>query len=457
MKHKLLIKLISVIAAMCLLFTTGTAVAADTSSLEKQRRELQLKLAETDKKLAELSEQSRDTEEYIDTLGDKISYLKKQYDYAVQEEQSIESKVAMLENSISDNEQKLYGMSKEATEFEQTVANLDAEFQDVYEQYCSRMRAIYISGQQGSIISFLLTSDSVSNFITRMQMVYSVSKQDAELLKKVQTQSDCIIKSKEELKTKAQEIENSQTALKNSKAELKTQRSAQLENQEKLAEQQAIIESQQKEQNIILQKLHNKTRKYGEFRDTTKEELEAIDADIAAADRKFSEPETTTKPTTEESTTGARAQQTTSKPAATQPKNDTISLTYPCPQYTSITCGFGDYEGHTGCDFSTEENENCRIVAAESGTVILVKFLEESYGHYIVIRHDKLSADGDPVYTLYAHNNDIVVSPGQYVRKGQQIAYSGTTGNSTGPHCHFEVRVGGPDQHCAQNPAEYLP
>jgi murein DD-endopeptidase MepM/ murein hydrolase activator NlpD len=132
-------------------------------------------------------------------------------------------------------------------------------------------------------------------------------------------------------------------------------------------------------------------------------------------------------------------------------------LTYPCPKYTTITCGFGAYSGHTGCDFSTQGNENQKIVAAEDGTVILVKLLERSYGHYIVIRHDKTTSSGKTVYTLYAHNNDILVSEGDHVTKGQQIAKSGSTGNSTGPHCHFEVRVGGSSQSYAVNPKNYLP
>lgn len=450
MKHKLLVKIISVIAAVSLLFTAGTATANEAASLEKQRRELQTKLAETDKKLAELGEQSKETEAYIKTLGNKIACLTKEYDYAKQETANIENEVAALEQSIADNEQKIISIGAQVEALEQNITELDAEFSSVYSAYCSRMRAIYISGQQGSVISFLLTSDGVGSFITRLQMVTSVAKQDGELLQKVQLQSAKITKSKTALSDKEAQLKSSQIDLKNNKAQLKRQRTELLEKQEKLGEQQAVIEVQQAEQNRILQQLHDKTKKYGEFRDTTKEELDAIDADIAAADEIYRAPETTTK---------APAEPTTAKAAETTTKSEPeyISLTYPCPQYTAITCGFGAYEGHTGCDFSTGGNVNCKIVAAESGTVILVKILDYSYGHYVVIRHDKTTPGGKAVYTLYAHNNDIIVTPGQHVNKGQQIAYSGSTGNSTGPHCHFEVRIGGADQYSAQNPANYLP
>ena len=463
--NKTLTKAMSVILAICVIFVTSVPGFAqpetNTSSLKQQREELQNKLAQTDRKLAELGKKSKETEEYIETLGDKISYLTKQYDYARQEAQNIESRVSELENSISTNEQKIKDMGVEVKKLEQTVAELDSEFQSDYARYCSRMRAIYISNQQGSILNFLLTSSSVDSFITRLQMISSVAKQDGELLEKVQNQSARVTKTKEELKTKARDLKKTQVRLKNNKTTLKTQRAALIEKQEKLEEQQAVIEAQQSEQNEILKDLHDKTKKYGEFRNTTKEELDSIDADIAAADRMFTQSETTapsTSKTPRKKPNTASTTEPSTKPTTTAPKqSEYISLTYPCPEYKTITCAFGAYDGHTGADFSTWGNVNCKIVAAESGTVILVKILEYSYGHYIVIRHDKKTASGKAVYTLYAHNNDILVSPGQYVKKGQQIAYSGSTGNSTGPHCHFEVRIGGPDQYCAQNPANYLP
>ena len=61
-------------------------------------------------------------------------------------------------------------------------------------------------------------------------------------------------------------------------------------------------------------------------------------------------------------------------------------------------------------------------------------------------------SQGRSVVTLYAHNSSILVSPGDTVKKGETIAKSGSTGNSTGPHCHFEVRVNG----SRVNPNNYL-
>ena len=86
------------------------------------------------------------------------------------------------------------------------------------------------------------------------------------------------------------------------------------------------------------------------------------------------------------------------------------------------------------------------MYAAASGTVILVRYLNYSYGRYLIIDH------GDGLSTLYAHNSQILVNVGDKVSAGQVVAKSGSTGNSTGPHCHFEVRVNGSQV----NPLNYL-
>lgn len=138
-------------------------------------------------------------------------------------------------------------------------------------------------------------------------------------------------------------------------------------------------------------------------------------------------------------------------------------MTYPVPSQTRITTAYGSagYVGHTGVDFACSSGS--KVVAAESGTVIISTDLKNSdgsyrsYGRYIVIAHDKKDSAGNNVYTLYAHNSSRVVSEGQYVKKGQLIAYSGSTGNSSGPHCHFEVRTPTASYNDCVNPTYYLP
>ncbi len=104
---------------------------------------------------------------------------------------------------------------------------------------------------------------------------------------------------------------------------------------------------------------------------------------------------------------------------------------------------FGSYSYHSGLDIHASYGE--AVHAADGGTVTFAGY-KGSYGNLVIIRHD------NGVETYYAHNSSLVVSAGQKVYQGQTIAKAGSTGRSTGVHCHFEVRVRG----TAVNPLNYL-
>ena len=122
-----------------------------------------------------------------------------------------------------------------------------------------------------------------------------------------------------------------------------------------------------------------------------------------------------------------------------------ISLIKPVSSGYTITSRYGSRGGsHTGLDIAAPTGTT--ICAAAGGTVTTVKSLGGSYGNYLIIDH------GNGVQTLYGHCNTISVSSGQYVSQGQAIATVGSTGNSTGPHLHLEIRSNG----TALNPQYYL-
>lgn len=117
-------------------------------------------------------------------------------------------------------------------------------------------------------------------------------------------------------------------------------------------------------------------------------------------------------------------------------------LQWPTPSCTYITSYYGYrlhptlnvWKGHTGIDIGAGYGAD--VLAAEDGTVT-VAGTNVAYGKYIIINH------GGGLATLYAHNSSLLVSSGQNVKRGEVIAKVGSTGYSTGPHCHFEVMVNG--------------
>ena len=140
------------------------------------------------------------------------------------------------------------------------------------------------------------------------------------------------------------------------------------------------------------------------------------------------------------------------------------------PVSTSVTSRFGPREGsdivgtqHSGLDIGGESGVT-PVIAAQSGTVVRGALdgtgscvegdlsCGGKYGNYVIIQH----TDGN--YTLYAHmsTGSVIVKEGDTVSQGQVLGYVGSTGNSTGPHLHFEVRVGGNDYNSVQDPLNFI-
>jgi len=124
---------------------------------------------------------------------------------------------------------------------------------------------------------------------------------------------------------------------------------------------------------------------------------------------------------------------------------------YIWPFSGSISSPFGEYRGgssyHTGLDIDAFGRYGAPVVAAASGTVVLVANLDWGFGVHVIIRH----ADGSE--TVYAHLSSVYVVQGQAVGQGEQIGAIGCTGYCTGPHLHFEIRIAG----APVDPLAYLP
>ena len=119
-----------------------------------------------------------------------------------------------------------------------------------------------------------------------------------------------------------------------------------------------------------------------------------------------------------------------------------VALLIQAVYYNQITSYFGSRtspvagasSNHRGIDIACDTG--AAVVAAASGTVIVAAY-NYAEGNYVCIDH------GGGVVTVYMHNSSLAVSVGETVTAGQQIASAGSTGVSTGPHCHFGVRVNG--------------
>lgn len=270
-----------------------------------------------------------------------------------------------------------------------------------------RIVAQYELGET-SYLDVLLSSAGITEFISNYYLVSEIATYDQELLDQIEKNKN--------------EIQQAKTLLEENKNQVATVKS----NKEKTAS--SLKNSQAtKEQQVA--SLSEEEKKLQAELDQFKADQRQIQKELAAIASKD-----TTKYNVVPSASG---------------------YIYPIPgtNRSSINWGYPFGNGHTGIDFSGHSGKS--IVAVKAGTVVTSTALMNSngsyrsYGEYVVINHH------DGTMTLYAHGqpNSRTVSVGQQVSQGETIMRVGTTGNSTGYHLHFEVRING----APVNPVSYLP
>ena len=416
MQFKRIAKLLSLILCICFAFSAfaGTfAYAEDTASLEKKKTKIQNQIDEAEKKVEKLASEKKETQEYIAALDKKIQLKQDQLDVLEEDANALQSEITSIENSIVKTEDEIEKTQKE-------IDKKQAEFDKTFAEYCQRLRAMYISGH-ASKLEVLLTNTDISSLLTRSQMIKSVSEQDSATLDSLMTQMEQIEKDKAALEAKINKLGKDKEKLEKDKAELQSRIAT-------IAASKRELDNEVAECNALMKKLSSQSAEYMEAIDEDKDKLAEVEQEIQAAIAR------------------AQAASSGSMSGSTGTGAHSGALGYPT-SYRSISAGYPNYSSgryHGGIDFPCPTGTS--VHAAASGTVIVVRPLWYSYGHHIIIDH------GNGLSTLYAHNSALLVSVGQHVSKGQVIARSGSTGNSTGPHCHFEVRVNG----TRVNPLNYL-
>lgn len=419
-------------------------------ALEEQQKELQKNLDESEKKLLELEKDSKGTAEYIDTLDQKIGYINEQLTILENQNTEIQAEINKLMPSIEENEKELEALSKEVEKTRKELKKLEDKFQRVYEAYCIRLRVMYISGDY-NILSTLLTCKDISSFLTRYEMIKSVSKSDTELLKEVQERTKEIVTKQNGLDEQVAEFEKAKAVLDDQKKTLVAKQKTIESNSEQIASKKVTLATDRAESDRLLAELTAQNKQYTEFRNEDSELIAAVEKEIQDLISGVKSPDEVT--TAVASDKPDKSDDVVITKSDVYSKSDAVlNMVYPVPGHTGISAGYPNYSSgryHGGIDFPCPTGS--RVVAAQDGIVITVKRLNYSYGYYVMIYHGT-DARGRSVVTLYGHNSSILVSNGQSVKKGEQIAKSGSTGNSTGPHCHFEVRFDG----VRSNPKNYL-
>ena len=318
----------------------------------------------------------------------------------LQQIQKLDEKISKSESELEEQESKISELKNSINEVETQLNIVTQKYETQKELFEQRIVALYEAGET-QYLDLVLKSRSVTDFLSSYYVISQIAEYDEDLL--------------QDIGTKKKEIDISRQKLENEKSELATI----IENQTRTTR---TLQNTKKLRESFIERLSEQEKETQRQIDEYNTQFEEINKQIIAL------------------------------------VADGIDTTYiggtlawPVPGYTRITSEYamrvhpitGVYKLHTGVDISAPMGAN--FVAANDGIVTKASY-NGAYGNMVMIDH------GGGISTLYAHGSEILVEVGQTVKRGDAILKVGSTGYSTGPHAHFEVRING----VTTNPLPYI-
>lgn len=339
----------------------------------------------------------------------KIDALKNDKADAKERSKELQEQVSVIESKVSLMSEKISALQSEINEKNSKINKKENDIKSAKELLKKRLRAIYIAGASTDIL-VLLSADDFGDFLEKTDVMKCITTDTKDLMTKLQKEIKVINKEKKEVESKKSEAD----ALK----------------QQLVTEQNNLDAKYKEAQNAVAEM------------EQTQDDLEQESAEIQAAKEKA------------EKEFDALARQ-----AAQAAKNNSSSgggssvpsvkidggkygFAWPYSGSYYISSGYGWRWGklHGGLDITGGGAYGKPIYAMADGKVILASYYY-TYGNCVMIDHG--TYNGTSITSLYGHCSSLVVGNGQSVKKGQVIAYVGSTGHSTGPHLHFEIRANG--------------
>lgn len=336
-----------------------------------------------------------DAETVIGSVSEQLRQIEEQLRQATAELGTIKEQRVAVENDITLNERQL-------AEAQKRLEGRESVFY-------KRVRDIYINGRL-SYLDVVIGSKDFSDFANRLEVLKRIIDSDITLIN--------------EIKKERADIEAHKQKLEADRAKL-------VELEKAALAKQAEIEQKKAERNVVLQKAQND-------RATAMQAIEELNASSAQVSAMLKERQAARAAAA--AAAAAAAQSSGGQGASDNWVQGTGQLGWPVSGEITSPYGYrvhpiwGTTIYHSGIDIGVDEGTP--VHAADGGVVVRSGWMG-GYGYAVVIDH------GNGLSTLYGHNSELAVDEGQSVAKGQVISYAGSTGNSTGPHVHFEVRVNG--------------
>lgn len=371
---------------------------------------------------------------YADDLDDQVQDLQGQIDSSRLEQENwqqviedVSAKLKQIQADLDAANARLQGIRNKQAEInaqivatQNEIIKMEAYLKTRQNVLNRRVRAIYMHGQL-NYLEVILGANSFSDFANRVELLKRIIRSDYNLILEIQKQKAAIEAKKAQLEEDKRQLDALAAEAEKTQKEIAA----------KKAEQQKVLDAAKSNKAAAAQMEQDLNAQLASVRNLIQQRLAAAEAARQAAQQAA------------ESDNGGGGGSDDNYVQGTG------AMSWPCSGPITSPFGyrthpiFGTTIFHAGIDIGVDYGTP--IHAADSGVVVYSGWIS-GYGNAVIIDH------GGGVSTLYGHNQSLAVSEGQSVSKGSVIAYAGSTGNSTGPHCHFEVDVNG----SPVNPMGYL-
>lgn len=331
-----------------------------------------------------LTEELNDANNILKAVQDEISENMKQL-------QDLDIKIAESQDDLNQINIEVDDLTKQIEENETKLSRIEEKYENLRKVYINRLVAIYKTPKL-QYLDVLLNSSNMIEFVSNYYSIKELIRFDKKIVETVKQQKD--------------EIETTKSIL----AEKKNQIVVAKQNQIKQSQ---VLSNTKTTREYYISKLSDEEKELQQKIDTYNNQVAEIEAEIKLL-------------------------------AANSISEDYIggAIKWPVPGYSTITSQYGmrvhpitgAYKLHTGVDIGAPMGAS--FVAAANGIVTKATY-NFAYGNMVIIDH------GGGVQTLYAHGSEIMVQLGQTVSAGTEVLKVGSTGYSTGPHAHFEIRING--------------
>ena len=388
----------------------------------------------------QLQQLEQENQKYQKILDDTKSDIAEKEEY----KSALVSKAQVLDEKIAVTREKISSLNDDIKEKQDAYDKGLSEVEDQFDALANRLRILYMSGN-ATDLEIIFGAKDFSDLIDKMELVKSLANSDKELISEIQTKLDELSTKKESLEADKKDLETQQASLKSDQDEFNKLIS---DNDEILKN---LYASNSEAQNSL------------ESAALQSDEIEAkisqyYAAQKAAAERAAQASQSSSSSGSSSSSSSSSSSGSSSSGSSSSGSSSVIvpsgsGFAWPTPGFVSLSSEwFEDREvyNHGGIDIAGAGIMGTPVVAAADGTVVATNSscthnwgksyscgCGGGYGNYVMISH----AGGK--MTVYGHLTSLTVSSGQSVSRGQVIGYVGSTGNSTGPHLHYECRLNG--------------